>query len=147
MNKDQMSVTQRADRDEFFNRLVASSWSAKENFNTLFEEGFSVPYQAVLSYKNKFGTLKAKYSVENIAQIRLDIETKKITIPITILFGFSSSQIVDFLIARQETVNSSNIKENLESLMNTFGSEVKVNIDEEFKILDAGTIEEIINNY
>jgi hypothetical protein len=143
MNKEQMGADQRADRDNFFKRLTEASWDAKDNFNNLFEEGFSVLYQAVLSYKNKFGTLKAKYSVENVSQIRLDIETKKITIPVTILFETSSDQIVNFLIRYQNSINSSSIKENLEILLKAFNGKIKVNLNEEFKTLDYNLIEEI----
>ena len=144
MRKDEMTVTQKNDRDNFFNTLKSNNWQSKSHFNEDFDSGWWVPYQAVLEFKDVHINLEVSYIAGENGQVIVNYSTKRDAPTLAFHFSDSSKDIIDYLIEPKAFLSEDNIKDHFIELVSRFPKKIEISISDTFKPLSVDALDRLI---
>jgi hypothetical protein len=144
MRKDEMTIMQKMDRDNFLNALKSVGWQATSHFNEDFDNGWWVPYQAVLELRGPRINLSANYISGKNGQIIVNYSTKKDASTLSFHFNEDSQEIINYLSEEKTQLSENNIKDHFIELITRFPVGVEIAINDNFKPLSEKIINQII---
>jgi hypothetical protein len=144
MRKTEMSPIQREDRDHFASTLKSHDWMPSGSFNDKFEDGWWVPYQAVMEFKGENVNLVTNYIAGHGGQVLVRYSTKKYAPTLSFRFEHNSKDIVEYLIESKNNLSQKNLKAHFLDLIRRFPSRVSISVNDDFESLDADVIERVL---